>query len=130
MSKLSTHGKTHGGVRRYLLPGAVLALGVASVVATFAAPSRSEASISTELMPALREGEAAVTLELGEVSCAACSVDARRALLKGAAGVVRLSEGDARNRLVVVYQPAPGRPEAYVDALKAVGLHDVRLVTQ
>ena len=55
-----------------------------------------------------------------EVGCAGCSLEVRKAI-KGVGGVVRLGEGEAKNRLVVTYEPAPGRPEAYAEALRRAG---------
>jgi len=65
-------------------------------------------------------GAARVTVEIPEVSCAGCSVEARKAL-KAAGGVVGIGEGDPKNRLVLTYEPGSGRPEGYVDALHKAG---------
>ena len=66
------------------------------------------------------EAAATATVEIPEVSCAGCSLDVRRAV-KAAGGVRRIAEGHPRSRIVISYEPGPGRPEAYVDALRKAG---------
>jgi hypothetical protein len=61
-----------------------------------------------------------VTIAIPEVACAACSPEVRGAIT-GAGGVKRLAEGSPRSRLVVTYEPSPGRPEAYTRALRDAG---------
>lgn len=63
------------------------------------------------------------------MSCAGCSLKARKAV-KSAGGVIRLGEGDPKNRLVVTYEPGPGRPGAYVDALRKAGFPKAQRVAE
>lgn len=71
--------------------------------------------------------DVAVTLEIPEVDCAGCNVGIRKAL-KGAGGVRRLEEGTPKNRIIVIYVPGTGRPDAYLDALRKAGFSKARVV--
>ena len=70
--------------------------------------------------PIVLDASATVAIEIPEVECAGCSLEARKAV-KGAGGVLRLNEGSPKNRLVVTYEPGPGRPTVYVEALRKAG---------
>ncbi|MCC6668384.1 MAG: hypothetical protein IT375_31865 [Polyangiaceae bacterium] len=78
---------------------------------------------------AAEEAASKVAIEIPEVSCAGCSLKARKAV-KSAGGVIRLGEGDPKNRLVVTYEPGPGRPGAYVDALRKAGFPKAQRVAE
>jgi len=71
--------------------------------------------------------DVAVTLEVPEVDCAGCNVGIRKAL-KAAGGVRRLDEGAPKNRIIVIYEPGTGRPDAYVDALRKAGFPKAHVV--
>jgi hypothetical protein len=71
--------------------------------------------------------DATVTIEVPEVECAGCSLEARKAI-KSVGGVRHLSEGSPRNRIVVAYESAAAHPEAYVEALHRAGFSKAREV--
>jgi hypothetical protein len=89
--------------------GALLMGVAATALAQHGQPRAS--GVSADLAPT-----ALVTLEIPDVGCASCSMGVRRALLD-AGGVVRLEPSDPRERILVMYRQAPGRPDAYVTAL-------------
>ena len=102
-----------------------LILAAAGASATVLARTHSPSDGATRVASA----SATVTIEIPEVSCAGCSLEARKAV-KSVGGVVQLGEGDPQNRLVVAYEPAPGRPEAYVEALHKAGFAKAREVAR
>ena len=61
-----------------------------------------------------------ITIEIPEVECAGCSLEIRKAV-KEVGGVVRISEGQPKNRIVVTYEAATGRPDGYVAAVQKAG---------
>lgn len=95
-----------------------LTLGIGTVGAVTGLSARVEAASSAPL--AAEQGRAEVAIEIPEVSCAGCSIKARKAL-KSAGGVSRIGEGDPKNRLIVTYVPGTGRPAVYVEALRKAG---------
>ncbi len=50
--------------------------------------------------------------------------------MKKAGGVISLAEGTPKNRLIVSFEPADGRPDAYVDALNKAGFPKARRVAE
>lgn len=79
--------------------------------------------------PGAEQGPPQVAIEIPEVGCASCSLKARKAV-KSVGGVIRLGEGDPKNRLVVTYEPGPGRPGVYVEALRKAGFPKAQRVTE
>jgi copper chaperone CopZ len=88
-----------------------------ALVATSARPTHAG-----ERAPAGR-----VTLEVPEVTCAGCSLPVRKAL-KQAGGVTGVEEGATKTRIIVSFEPAAGRPGAYVDAIRRAGFPKTRAV--
>jgi copper chaperone CopZ len=76
---------------------------------------------------ALHAGQATTTIEIPEVGCSGCSFTIRKAV-KSAGGVLSIADGDPANRLVIAYDPAVGRPEAYVEALHKAGYPKAKVV--
>lgn len=109
----------------------VIGVAVAAIGALAAAPAVLANTRAAEGRTdhGVAAGQANVTIEIPEVSCAGCSLEARKAV-KSVGGVVSLGEGDPKNRLVVTYEPAAGRPEAYVEALHKAGFAKARDVAK
>ncbi len=102
-----------------------LSIGVLAALSGLSAYVRAAPSVER----ATEQGQSTVAIEIPEVSCAGCSPKARKAV-KSAGGVLRLGEGDSKNQLVVTFEPGPGRPGAYVEALRAAGFANARQVTR
>lgn len=102
-----------------------IAAGVVAAPLVFARTSPASAQ-STEA--AVAAGQAAVTIEIPEASCAACSLRARQAV-KSVGGVLAIADGDSAKRLVITYEPATGRPDAYVAALQKAGFEKAHTIT-
>jgi copper chaperone CopZ len=110
---------THGGNSFILL--ALLGVAAAGGV------TLSHVSAASEQPAAAAESPSGTAIiEIPDVGCANCSPGVRKAL-RSAGGVRDLEEGTPRTRIVVTYDPAPGRPAAYVDALKSAGYTGARL---
>ncbi len=80
--------------------------------------------------PSTETATATVTIEIPEVRCATCAIEARKAV-KSVGGIVQLAEGEPKNRLVVTYELASDRPGAYIEALHRAGFvkaHEVRSI--
>ncbi|MBI2388571.1 MAG: hypothetical protein HYV09_03045 [Deltaproteobacteria bacterium] len=95
---------------------------IATVAALVAVPAGFAATRGTSGGAAapVEAGQATVTIEIPEVSCAGCSLQVRKALIS-AGGVLKLGEGEPKNRLVIAYEPGSGRPAVYVEALHKAG---------
>ena len=94
----------------------VLGVGTAGAVAAYSA----SAGAAPAAQRTAEHSRARVTIEIPEVSCAGCSLKARKAV-KAAGGIVRIGEGDPKNRIVLTYEPGPDRPAVYVKALRQAG---------
>ena len=107
----------------------VAALIACATVGGFAMASTTHAATAARRAGGVTQAAAqtSVIIEIPEVECAGCSLDARKAV-KGAGGVVRLNEGQPKNRLVITYEAAPGRPDVYVDALHKAGFPKAQAV--
>ncbi len=70
--------------------------------------------------PVQADSQPTITIEIPEVECAGCSLEIRKAV-KEVGGVVRIAEGQPKNRIVVTYEAASGRPDGYVAALQKAG---------
>ena len=100
-----------------MIRAALFAGALAAVTAAFggsaSAPCPCESS-------ALADTQPTITIEIPEVECAGCSLEIRKAV-KAVGGVVRIAEGQPKNRIVVTYEAATGRPDGYVEAVKKAG---------
>jgi copper chaperone CopZ len=85
-------------------------------------PCPCEASVQTDT-------QSTITIEIPEVECAGCSPAIRKAV-KDTGGVVRIAEGNPKNRIVLTYEPAAGRPDAYVAAIQKAGFPKAHEVTR
>jgi len=93
-------------------------------VATLAAATGGVGTMSSrcpcETAPVQADSQPTITIEIPEVECAGC-VPAVRKAVKDVGGVLRIVEGNPKNRIVLTYEPAAGRPEAYVAAVQKAG---------
>ncbi len=103
-----------------------IGIALVGLAITTGAPVAGATEMPNDSIP-LDATSVTVAIEIPEVECAGCSLEARKAV-KGAGGVVRLGEGQPKNRLLVTYEPGPARPAVYVDALRKAGFAKAREV--
>lgn len=114
-----------------ILAGAAIAVAASAAAAVGSKPCCATPALAATAGGAshgvAQANEAKVAIEIPEVECAGCSLRVRQAI-KAKDGVLRLSEGDPKNRIVVTYTPGSGRPDVYVEALRSAGFAKARVV--